>query len=70
MRGHSLRIFERAAGLKIGGDPGCTENVAAEFLFETGFCRRAADHADAGNGEIFIDEGTRRSCVGTSGGYL
>jgi hypothetical protein len=39
-----LRIFERAARLKIGGDAGRSEHVAAEHLLEAG--RAVADSSD------------------------
>src|SRR5215213_7527318 len=45
MRGHGLRIFERAAGLEIDGDAGCAEHVVAKLLLEPGFRGTAADHA-------------------------
>jgi hypothetical protein len=40
MRGHSLGVFERAAGLEIGGDAGRAEHMAAELDLETGFGMR------------------------------
>jgi hypothetical protein len=32
VRRHRLRVFKRAAAVEIGGDAGCPESVAAEFL--------------------------------------
>jgi hypothetical protein len=34
MRGHGLRIFQRATSLEIGGNAGCPEDVAAELVLE------------------------------------
>ena len=86
MRGHCLRVFERAAGFEIGRDAGRAEHMAAELDLEARFGRAPADHligidtmhrvfrqpaglaggraeegglagvADAGGGEIFIEE--------------
>src|SRR5258708_2441818 len=44
VRGHGLSVFERAAGLEIGGDAGRAEHVAAELDLEAGFGRPPADH--------------------------
>jgi hypothetical protein len=43
--GHRLGVFERAAGLKIGGDAGSPKYMAAELLFEAGLGGAAADRA-------------------------
>jgi hypothetical protein len=40
VRGHGLGLFERAAGLEIGGDAGRAEHMAAELDLETGFGMR------------------------------
>ena len=37
VRGHGLRVLERAAGLKVGGDAGCAEHVAPELALQSGF---------------------------------
>ena len=37
MRGHSLRVLQRAAGFQIGGDAGGTEGVAADLQLVAGF---------------------------------
>jgi hypothetical protein len=39
MRGHGLRVFERAARLEIGRDSSRSEYVAAELDLETGLGR-------------------------------
>jgi hypothetical protein len=45
---HRRGLFQRAAVPEVGGNPGCTEAVAAEFGFDPGrsstpiFTRRAA----------------------------
>src|ERR1700730_9976362 len=44
VRGHRLRVFERAAGFEIGGDAGRTEHMAAEIDLEPGFGHSQADH--------------------------
>jgi hypothetical protein len=44
VRSHRLGVFERAAGLEIGGDAGRPEDVAAELDLETGLGRAPADH--------------------------
>jgi hypothetical protein len=44
IRRHGLGVFERTAGLEIGGDAGRAEDVAAKLAFQAGFGRAAADH--------------------------
>jgi len=44
MGSHRLRVFKRATGLEIGGDPGRGEHVAAELAFQSSLGRAAADH--------------------------
>ena len=44
MRGHFLRVFERAAVGEIGGDPGRAEGVAADRLGDPGGDGAPADH--------------------------
>ena len=39
MRGHGLRVFERAARLEIGGDARRVEHMAAELPLEAGLGR-------------------------------
>jgi len=41
VRRHRLGIFERAAGLGIGGGAGRVEHMAAVLDLETGICRAA-----------------------------
>lgn len=36
MRGHGLRVLERATVAEIGGDPGCTERVIADRSKDAG----------------------------------
>jgi len=44
VRGHFLRVLERAAIRKVGGDPGGTERVAADFRSNAGRGSPPADH--------------------------
>jgi hypothetical protein len=44
MRGHFLRVLERAALGEVGGDPGGTECVAADFRRDAGRRGAPADH--------------------------
>jgi hypothetical protein len=44
MRGHGLRVFERAARLEIGGDARRAEHMAPELPLEAGLGRAPADH--------------------------
>src|SRR6516162_1642314 len=44
VRGHSQGVFERAAGLEVGGDAGRPEHVAAELPLKAGLGGTAADH--------------------------
>src|ERR1700736_7047044 len=44
VRGHRLRVFERAAGFEISGDAGRTEHMGAEIVFEPGFGHSQAYH--------------------------
>jgi hypothetical protein len=45
VRGHGLGVFERSAGLEVGGDAGRAEDMATEFLLKAGIGRVPADHA-------------------------
>jgi hypothetical protein len=45
MRGHCLRVFERAAVAEIGGDPGRAKRVVADRRHDARGCRPPADHA-------------------------
>jgi hypothetical protein len=40
VRRHGLRVFERAAGLEVGGDPGRLEHMTAGLDLEAGFSVR------------------------------
>jgi len=44
VRGHSLGIFERAAGLEVGSNPGRAKYVAPDLSVEASFGRAPADH--------------------------
>jgi hypothetical protein len=44
MVSHHRGLFERAAVLEIGSDPGCLEAVVAELGFDAGCGCAAADH--------------------------
>ena len=41
MRGHGLRVLQRAAIAKIGGDPGCAEGMVADPHSDAGGRQRA-----------------------------
>jgi hypothetical protein len=45
VRGHFLRVLERAAVGEIGGDPGGAKRVATDFPRDAGRRGAAADHA-------------------------
>jgi hypothetical protein len=45
VRRHSLGVFERAAGFKVGGDPGGAEGVAADLDLHAKLPGAALDHA-------------------------
>ena len=45
MRGHRLRVFQRAAGFEIGGDAGRAEGVAADPHSHAEAAGAALDHA-------------------------
>jgi hypothetical protein len=47
MRSHFLSVLDRAAISEIGGDPGCTAGVTADFRRDAGRCRPSADHPHA-----------------------
>jgi len=42
VRGHSLGVFQSAARVEIGGDPGRAEHVAAKLDLEAGIGRAPA----------------------------
>ena len=44
VRGHSLRIFQRATGFQIRSNARRAENVAAELALQASFCRASANH--------------------------
>ena len=44
MRGHGVRVFERAARLEIGGDARRAEHMAPELPLEAGLGRAPANH--------------------------
>ena len=43
-RRHGLCVFERAAGLKVGGEAGRAKGMAAELDLEASLGGAAADH--------------------------
>ena len=45
VRGHGLSILQSAAGFKIGGDPGCSESVAADPDSRAEIGGASLDHA-------------------------